>query len=96
MFPCLPTQKGRWQHDTEAAPVQGFEDHQAQKWEQLSPPTLEDKKTIQESGVQMVTRDLVPYRITGGAGFRQFVQSVSCDIIILLWPLKPVLLPVLY
>ena len=32
MFPCLPTQKGRWLHDTKAAPVQGFEDHQAQKW----------------------------------------------------------------
>ena len=63
--------------------VQGFEDSEAQKsGEQLSLPTPDDKKTILDSGV---TRDMFPYRLTGGTGFRQFVQLVSCDIIILLY-----------
>ena len=50
--------------------------------EQFSLPTSDQKKTILDIGVQMVTMDLLRYRQTGGTGFMQFVQSVSCDIIV--------------
>ena len=53
--------------------------------EQFSLPTSDQKKTILDIGVQMVTMDLVRCRQTGGPGFRQFVQSVSCDIIVKLY-----------
>ena len=53
--------------------------------EQFSLPTSDQKKTILDIGVQMVTMDLVRCRQTGGTGFRQFVQSVSCDIIVKLY-----------
>ena len=53
--------------------------------EQFSLPTSDQKKTILDIGVQMVTMDLVRCRQTGGTGFRQFVRSVSCDIIVKLY-----------
>ena len=54
--------------------------------EQFSLPTSDQKKTILDIGVQMVTMDLLRYRqTTGGTDFRQFVQSVSCDIIVKLY-----------
>ena len=53
--------------------------------EQFSPPTSDQKKIILDIGVQMVTMDWLRYRQTGGTGFRQFVQSVSCSIIVKLY-----------
>ena len=53
--------------------------------EQFSLPTSDQKKTILDIGVQMVTMDWLRYRQTGGTGFRQFVQSVSCDIFVKLY-----------
>ena len=45
--------------------------------EKLSNPTADEKKAVLQSGVEMVSRDLLPYRLASGTGFRQFVQSVS-------------------
>ena len=63
----------------------GFEDAKRTPGEQFSLPTSDQKKTILDIGVQMVTMDLLRCRQTGGTGFRQFVQSVSCDIIVKLY-----------
>ena len=70
----------------------GFEDGEAHtcgtvlsSTSDLSLPTSDQKKTILDIGVQMVTMDLLRCRQTGGTGFRQFVQSVSCDIIVKLY-----------
>ena len=63
----------------------GFEDGEAHTWGTVPLPTSDQKKTILDIGVQMVTMDLLRYRQTGGTGFRQCVQSVSCDIIVKLY-----------
>ena len=63
----------------------GFEDGEAHTWGTVLSSYLGSEETILDIGVQMVTMDLLRCRQTGGTGFRQFFQSVSCHIIVKLY-----------